>query len=333
MKNNNKPLIIAEIGSVHDGSFGNANKLIETAAGCGADCVKFQTHIAVAESLPNAPNPDYFRDESRIEYFERTSFSLDQWKKLKETADHCKVLFLSSPFSLEAVDMLEKVGIFAYKIPSGEVTNIPLMEKIAGIGKPVIISSGMSNWKELDAAIDVFSDKCDITVMQCSSVYPCLPEQVGLNVIAEIKERYKCKVGFSDHTIGFSAAISAAALGTTVIEKHFTFSKRMYGSDAKNSMEPIEFTLFCTEVKNVWKMLKHPVDKNDTSTYKEMKKIFQKSIVSACNIPKGTILEMKHLAFKKPGDGIPAKNYKEVLGCKTSRSIEVNKKLNMEDIN
>jgi len=324
-------VIIAEIGSVHDGSFGNAQMLIELAAECGADCIKFQTHIAEAESLPSAPSPDYFKDESRIEYFERTSFTKDQWIKLKQTADEYNILFLSSPFSMEAVDLLEEVGVFAYKIPSGEVTNLPLLEKIASLGKPVFLSSGMSNWEELDDAVNVFRD-CELTVMQCSSSYPCPSEQVGLNVIIEMKKRYNCNIGFSDHSLGFAASISAAALGVNVIEKHFTFSNKMYGSDAKNSMEPQKFSLFCKEVKDVWKMLKNPVDKNDMGNYAEMKNIFQKSIVAACNIPKGTKLELKHLAFKKPGDGVPASKYKDVVGRVTPRNIKKNEKISMKDI-
>ena len=199
-------MIIAEIGSVHDGSFGNAQMLIELAAKCGADCVKFQTHISNAESLPSAPNPDYFRDESRIEYFDRTSFTKDQWANLKQTADEYNILFLSSPFSVEAVDFLEEVGVFAYKIPSGEVTNLPFLEKIALIGKPVFLSSGMSDWNELDEAVKVLKE-CDLTVLQCSSIYPCPSERVGLNVITEMKKRYQCRVGFSDHTTGMAAAI------------------------------------------------------------------------------------------------------------------------------
>ena len=324
-------MIIAEIGSAHDGSFGNALKLIELAAQCGVDCVKFQTHLAEAESLSDAPNPDYFQSESRIDYFQRTSFSMDQWKALKGEADQCNIQFLSSPFSIEAVDLLEEVGVIAYKIPSGEVTNLPLLGKIGAMGKPVFLSSGMSNWEELDAAVDVFKN-CDLTVMQCSSAYPCPPEQVGLNVISEIKERYKCRIGFSDHTLGFSAAISAAVLGVSAIEKHFTFSRQMYGSDAKHSMDPKEFSLFCKELKDVWKMLKNPVDKDDTNPYTEVKKIFQKSIVSASDLTAGTILQFKHLAFKKPGDGIPAANYKELIGKELKNSIKVNQKLTFDDL-
>ena len=324
-------IIIAEIGSVHDGSFGNAKELIKLASDCGATCVKFQTHIADAESLSDAPNPDYFKDESRLEYFKRTSFSLSQWKELKKIAEENNLMFLSSPFSLEAVDLLEKLNLFGYKIPSGEVTNLPLLEKIATLDKPVFLSTGMSDWDELDAAVAIFKD-CDLTIMQCSSMYPCPSENVGLNVILEMKKRYKYRVGFSDHSDGIAASISAVAFGAKVIEKHFTFSKKMYGSDARHSMEPDEFSLFCKEIKNAWNILENPIDKNDTKPYKDIKKIFQKSIVAACYIPKNTIINMQHLAFKKPGDGILANKYREILGHKTVLKIQKNQKIGFKDI-
>ena len=323
-------MIIAEIGSVHDGSLGNAKNLIRLAAKCGADCVKFQTHISEAESLPNAPSPSYFSEENRLDYFERTAFSFDQWKGLKTITERYGMIFLSSPFSLEAVDLLESLGIEAYKIPSGEVTNIPLLEKVAGLNKPVLLSSGMSNWQELDFAVEIFQHT-DLTVMQCSSIYPCPPEKVGLNILQDLKRRYNCKVGFSDHTTGFSAGICAAYYGAEVIEKHFTFSKEMYGSDAKHSMEPKDFKIFCNEVKDAWKMLNNPIDKNDIAIYHEMKKIFEKSIVASCNINKGTKIKFEHLAFKKPGDGIPSSQYKKLLGKEAKINILSNEKIKKED--
>ena len=204
-------IIIAEIGSVHDGSFGNALKLIDLAAKYGADSVKFQTHIAEAESLPSTPNPTYFKDESGLIIFKRTSFNLEQWKKLKAKAKECNILFISSPFSLEAVDLLEKIELDIYKIPSGEVTNEPLLEKISDLSKPVFLSSGMSNWEELDRAVKIL-DNCPLTIMQCSSIYPCPSDKVGLNVISEIREKYDVNVGFSDHTLGMAASICSVAI-------------------------------------------------------------------------------------------------------------------------
>lgn len=324
--------LIAEIGSVHDGSFGNAQKLIEAAAAAGADAVKFQTHIAEAESLASAPAPSYFSAEPRMDYFRRTGFSLEQWRKLVAHAKDQGVTFLSSPFSLEAVDLLEEVGIAAYKIPSGEVSNIPLLEKIARTGKPVLLSSGMSNWAELDLAVATVRDACPTTVMQCSSAYPCPPERVGLNVLIEMAQRYGLPVGYSDHTLGVAAPIAAVALGAVVVEKHFTFSRKMYGSDAKHSMEPEEFLLMAQALRDVWAMRANPVDKNDVSPYSDMKHIFEKSVVTACAIPAGEILKREMLAFKKPGDGIPARNYARLIGRRVRRNLDVDHKITEDDL-
>lgn len=307
--------IIAEIGSVHDGSFGNALKLIDAAAASGATAVKFQTHIAEAESLPSAPAPGYFKSEPRMEYFRRTGFTKSQWLELAEACRRNRVEFLSSPFSLEAVDLLESVGMARYKIPSGEVTNIPLLEKIGALGKPVLLSSGMSSWKELDAAVDAIrSGGAPLSVMQCSSRYPCPPESVGLNVITEMRQRYGCPVGYSDHTTGMAACISAVALGAVVVEKHFTFSRLMYGSDAQHSMEPPQFRMLADALREAYAILGNPVEKASIEEYAEMKSIFQKSIVAARNLSKGTVLTEADLAYKKPGDGIGAESYRDVLG-------------------
>lgn len=326
------PAIIAEIGSVHDGSYGNAGKLIEAAAACGADAVKFQTHIAAAETLRDAPMPAYFTGEPRYEYFERTGFTPDQWRGLKATCEAAGVTFLSSPFSLEAVDLLEDVGVGAYKIPSGEVTNLPLLAHVAKTGKPVLLSSGMSDWAELDAAVAVLRPGGPVTVLQCTSAYPCPPERVGLNVIAEMRARYGTDVGYSDHTLGVAAAVAAATLGATVIEKHFTFSKKMYGSDAAHSMEPAEFTAFCAAVREAWAMAAAPVDKDDIAPYGEMKRIFQKSVVAAQPIAAGTVIAPEHLAFKKPGDGIPAARADAVVGRTTARDLPKDHMLSEEDL-
>jgi N,N'-diacetyllegionaminate synthase len=325
-------LIIAEIGSVHDGSFGNACKLIEAAAASGADAVKFQTHIAEAETLPDAPMPAYFTGEPRFEYFNRTGFPPAQWRKLKAACEDNGVIFLSSPFSLEAVELLEDVGVGAYKIPSGEVTNLPLLERIASTGKPALLSSGMSDWAELDAAVTALKPGGPLTVMQCSSAYPCPAERVGLNVIAEMRDRYRTAIGFSDHTLGVAAGVAAATLGATVIEKHFTFSKLMYGSDATHSMEPAEFAFFCDAVRDAWTMAASGVDKDDVTPYRNMKIIFQKSIVTARPVANGTVLSTPDLAFKKPGDGIPASRYRQIVGRTVIRDVPENHKLSEDDL-
>lgn len=325
--------IIAEVGSVHDGSLGNAKKLIEAAAACGVDAVKFQTHIAQAETLPDAPMPPYFKGEPRFDYFKRTSFSLEEWRDLKEHCQANKVEFLSSPFSLEAVELLEKVGISRYKIPSGEVSNLPLLEAVAQTDKPVLLSSGMSSWAELDQAVKTIQEHHqNIIIMQCTSEYPCPYEEVGLNVMTEMRQRYGLPVGLSDHTLTPYACYAAAALGARVLEKHFTFSRLMYGSDAAHSLEPCELADMVQGVRAIEAMLGSPVDKSDVSRFGQMKQIFEKSLVSLAFIPGGAQLTSQLVGVKKPGTGIPAARFDEIMGKKAARDIPAGRLLSEEDI-
>ena len=327
--------IIAEVGSVHDGSFGNAQKLIELAASVGADSVKFQTHLPAHETLRGAPSPGYFTDESRYDYFERTGFSPDQWAKLKGHAEACGIGFLSSPFSEAAVDLLEAIGMSIYKIPSGEVTNLPLLERIARTQKPVLLSSGMSDWDELDAAVEVFAQaKRDgqLTVMQCSSAYPCPADRVGLNVMQQMAQRYDTPVGLSDHTPNGYSSFAAAALGATVIEKHLTFSRAMYGSDAPLALEPGAFADLVQGIRAIETMRQHDIDKDDLAPYHEMKAVFEKSVVARVTIPVGTTITRDMLDVRKPGTGIPASEFAHILGQTASREIACDTLLTQEDL-
>jgi N,N'-diacetyllegionaminate synthase len=314
--------VIAEVGSTHDGSFGNAIRAADAAADAGVDAVKYQTHIAEAETLANAPAPAYFKGEPRMEYFKRTGFSLEQWKEL---AGHCATIgveFMSSPFSIAAVELLEQVDMPHYKIPSGEVTNLPMLDVVGQTGKPVLLSSGMSDWREIDAAVETLRKYHDqITVLQCTTSYPCEPEDVGFNVMAEMRDRYGLPVGFSDHTKSIFAPIAAASLGASVIEKHFTMSKWLYGSDAWNSLEPPELAMMVTGIREVESMVGSVIDKDDIAGFAEMKQIFQKSIVSAVDIPAGTTLVREMIAEKKPGTGIPAARLADVLGSNALTDI------------
>jgi N-acetylneuraminate synthase len=330
--NFNAITIIAEIGSVHDGSLGNALKAVEAAAACGADVVKFQTHIAEAETIANAPMPSYFKGEPRMDYFRRTSFTLEQWKQIAEHCVEHNVRFLSSPFSIEAVNLLEDVGVEIYKIPSGEVSNLPLLERVTATRKKTYLSSGMSNWAELDKAVSILRNGGPLEVMQCTSAYPCDSKRVGLNVMLEMQQRYGVPVGLSDHTLGHAACISAAALGAAVVEKHFTFSRLMYGSDAQHSMEPDEFKAFCAHVKEAADIRANPVDKNDLQPYLEMKRIFEKSVVAAYALKSGQVLGASELAFKKPGDGIPAARHAELLGRKLRYGLPADHKIKWENL-
>ncbi len=325
-------LIIAEVGSVHDGSFGNAKKLIEAAANCGVDAVKFQTHISEAETLPDAPMPPYFKGEPRFEYFNRTGFSLEQWKELKAHCDANGIVFLSSPFSEEAVDLLESVGVPQYKIPSGEVTNLPMLEKIARLKKPVILSSGMSAWDELDRAVEVIQKHNHyLTVLQCTSEYPCPYEQVGLNVMLEMAARYQVPVGLSDHTLTNYAVFAAVTLGAVVIEKHFTFSRKMYGSDAVHSLEPAEMADLVQGVRAIEAIMANPVEKDRVEPFTEMKRIFEKSLVAQTDILAGEILTREMIGIKKPGTGISAARLEEFLGKKVRNKISAGTMLSDKD--
>lgn len=331
-----KVFIIAEAGNLHNGSLQCAKQFAEISSECGADAIKFQTHIFDAESLLDAPNPPYFKGESREKYFQRTAFDIEQWQELKKFAEEkCKIEFISSAFSQEAVDLLEKIGVHRHKIPSGEVTNIPLLEQIAFTRKPVLLSSGMSSWKELDKAMDILcrNRSGDITVLQCTSIYPCPPEKVGLNVLEELKNRYNLPVGFSDHTVGYSASIGAVVLGAVVIEKHFALSHEMYGPDAKHSLEPEEFKTFVRQIRDIEQMRAAVVNKDvEVEKLKDMKIIFEKSIVTKTDIAQGTLLTMDVLGFKKPGDGIRADRYHEVIGKRAKVDIKKNTKITKEII-
>lgn len=311
--------IIAEAGMNHDGSLGNAIRMAEVASECGADAVKFQLHDAPAETTRDAPSPPYFRHESRWEYFQRTAFDDEQWTRLKEACERAGIEFLCSVFSLEAVERLERLGVQRYKIGSGEVTNLELVRRIEATGKPVLLTSGMSSWEELDAAVEAAGD--DVTVLQCTSEYPTSPERVGLNVLGELRERYGKPVGFSDHSLGNYAAFAAVAIGAVVVEKHFTLSNDAYGPDASLALEPDGLEDLVEGIRAIETMLANPVDKNDLDGLREMKLVFEKSVVSTREIPAGAEISREMLAAKKPGTGIPARRLEELVGRRTVADI------------
>ena len=328
-----KVFIIAEIGMSHDGSLGQAKAFIDAAAETGVAAVKFQTHVADAETLKDAPTPPYFTDEPRYEYFKRTAFNLEQHLILKNHAESKGLEFTSSPFSLEAVELLEKVGVRTYKIPSGEVTNLPLLERVAKTGKKILLSSGMSSYSELDEAVATIQHyNKNMVILHCTSKYPCPYEDVGLNLLEEFKKRYKLPVGLSDHTPGIYAPLAAVVLGATVIEKHFTISKKLYGPDAKYSLEPPEFKQLVDGIRALEVMLANPVDKDDIGKFKEMRDTFQKSIVSLVDIPSGTEIRREMISTKKPGGGLHPRYFELSIGKKVKRDIKKDSLIFEEDI-
>ena len=324
-------LIIAEAGMNHDGSLGNAGRMVDLAAEAGADAVKFQLHDAAAETTVDAPSPPYFGDEPRHSYFERTAFTEEQWSRLKARCDERGIAFVCSPFSVEAVERLESIGVDRYKLGSGEVTNLPLLERLAETGKPVLLSSGMSSWDELDRAVEILRSQ-PLTVLQCTSEYPCPPERVGLNAMLEMRERYGLPVGLSDHTLGTAACVAAAALGASTLEKHFTISRSMYGPDASMSLEPGELAQLVRDVREVEAILAAPVDKDNLANVAEMKQIFEKSVVSTAPIEAGATIGPEMVAAKKPGTGIPAARLREVIGRRAARAIAADAVLADDDV-
>ena len=331
------PFVIAEIAQAHDGSLGMAHAYIDALAKTGVDAVKFQVHIAEAESSSYESfrvNFSY-EDATRYDYWKRMQFSLEQWQALKKHCDDMGVEFLASPFSNAAVDLLKKIGVTKYKIGSGEITNLLLLEKIALTGKPVILSSGMSSWEELDEAISFFKmKKVEVSVLQCTTSYPTKPEQYGFNVIQELKERFKVAVGYSDHSAKIETCIAAIALGAEILEVHAVFNRNSFGPDATSSLTIDEIKLLVKSVRNIKNAINNPVNKNDQAGFLELRTMFGKSLALNKSLSKGHMLIFEDLEAKKPlGYGIPASQYKSVLGKK----LKVNKAqwdfLNQDDLN
>jgi len=235
--------IIGEVAQAHDGSLGMAHALIDGIANAGADAVKFQTHIAAAESTPSEPWRVKFslQDASRYEYWKRMEFTEEQWHGLKAHASDRSLDFLSSPFSVEAVDLLTRVGVAAWKVASGELASEPMRERMATTGLPLIVSTGMSPLTEIDQTVSwVKAKRLPLTVLQCTTAYPCPPEKVGLNLIPVFRERYDCAVGLSDHSGTIYPGLAAAAIGADMLEVHVTFSREMFGPDVPSSVTTSE---------------------------------------------------------------------------------------------
>ncbi len=331
-----KCFIIAEVAQAHDGSLGIAHAFIDAAAESGADAIKFQTHIAEAESTMQEQWRVKFslQDVTRFDYWKRMEFTPEQWAGLKQHAEDKGLIFLSSPFSNEAVDLLESINMDAWKIASGELTNYPMLEKILATRKPILISSGMSDLDEVDRLVNqVKSLDIEHVVFQCTSSYPTPPEKVGLNMLDFYRQRYECKVGLSDHSGSIFPPLAAAALGMDVLELHVTFSKHMFGPDVIASLTFEELKTVVEGIRYIETMKASPVEKNDmAATMEPLRKLFNKSVVLAQDLDEGTIIEEKHLGYKKPGIGIPASRYKDILGRKLNKSLTYNYFLSEEDL-
>ncbi len=329
-------LVIAEVAQAHDGSLGTAHAFIDAAAAAGADAIKFQTHIAAAESTSREPWRVKFspQDASRFDYWRRMEFTPDQWRGLKEHAENSGLLFLSSPFSPEAADLLDGLGMVAWKVASGEITNRPLLRRMAATGKPVLLSSGMSSWTELDAAVAVCREaRAPFAVFQCTTAYPCPPERLGLNLLDDLRRRYACPVGLSDHSGEIYAGLAAASLGANLIEVHVAFSKQMFGPDAPASLTFEQLHRLVEGVRFIGSALAAPVDKDAfAAEAAPLRRTFGKSIVARTALPAGTVLAEAHLALKKPGTGLPPAALPDVLGRRLRRALAADEELAASDL-
>ena len=329
-------LIIGEVGLAHDGSLGLAHAFVDEVARSGADAVKFQTHIAGAESTPAEPFRVKFsrQDATRYEYWKRIEFSEAQWKGLADHAVEKGLIFLSSPFSVEAVELLERVGMTMWKVGSGEVSTLPMLDAMIATGKPVLLSSGMSDLTELDKAVDrVRRAGVPLAVLQCTTAYPCPPERIGLNMLPFFRERYGCFVGLSDHSGTIYPGIAAATIGAEILEVHVTMSRGMFGPDVSASVTIDELRQLVDGVRFVETMRANPVDKNAIAQeMAPLRQIFNKSLVARQRVAAGTVLTEAHLAMKKPGTGIPAERLGEMIGRTLRRSLEVDEQLRPDDV-
>lgn len=333
----NNTYIIAEIGQAHEGSLGILHSYIDALANTGIDAIKFQTHIAEAESSEYEPFRVKFsyEDDTRYDYWERMEFTLEQWKEIKQHCDEVGLEFISSPFSNMAVDWLEEVGIQKYKIGSGEVSNFLMLEKIAKTGKDIILSSGMSNYSEIDDTIEflkTFNNK--LSILQCTTKYPTQAEDIGLNVLAELKNRYDIPVGLSDHSSTIYPSLSAVSLGAEILEFHVVFDKNMFGPDSKSSLTINEVKQLVEGVRFIEKSINNKIDKNDNSKFRELKNIFEKSLALNKDLKEGSIITFEDLEAKKPfGCGISAKDYKSIIGKEINKNMKKWDFLKEEDIN
>ena len=328
--------IVAEVAQSHDGSLGLAHAFIDAIAAAGADAVKFQTHIAAAESTPGEPWRVKFsrQDASRFEYWQRMEFTEEQWVGLKTRAEDLGLLFLSSPFSLEAAELLERIGVQAWKVASGELTNPMLLDRMVASRLPILASTGMSSLEEIDGLIaNLQAKSAPFAILQCTSMYPVPPERVGLNMIPFFRERYGCAVGLSDHSGTIYPSLAAATLGIEVLEVHVTLSREMFGPDVPASVTTDELRQIVEGVRYIEEMTAHSVDKDTVAeAMTDMRRLFTKSVALCVSLSRGDVLTREHLTVKKPGTGLPARQMAALVGRRLARDVEAGSLLKESDL-
>lgn len=309
--------IIAEAGVNHNGSIELAKKLIDVASSCGCDAVKFQTFKSENLVSKIAQKADYQKqttdsDESQLEMIKKLELSYDDFKELQKYCNKKNIMFLSTPFDIESIDFLNSLNMPIFKVPSGEITNLPYLRKINSLKKKIILSTGMSTIDEIADALSILKDY-EVSLLHCTTEYPCLFEEVNLNAIQTLKDKFNLETGYSDHTAGIEVSIAAVAMGATIIEKHFTLDKNMEGPDHKASLEPNELKELVKSIRNVELAIGDGVKKPTKSELKNIQ-IARKSIVAKRDIKKGEIFSEQNLTTKRPAMGISPMKWDEIIG-------------------
>ncbi len=335
-----KTLIIAEAGVNHNGDIENAKKLIEVAARAGADYVKFQTFKTENLVTKNASKADYQKvndpnSSDQFSMLKQLELSYDQHLELIEHSKKNGIRFLSTGFDLESLDFLNTLNLDLFKIPSGEITNLPYLKKIASFKKPVIISTGMANMEEIRDALDVLLSsgipQNQITILHCNTDYPTQPNDVNLFAMLDIQQEFGIQIGYSDHTEGIEVSFAAVALGARVIEKHFTLDKNMPGPDHKASLNPEELQLMCSGIRKIEKSISGTGKKTPTESELKNKNIARKGLYFSKNLDAGHVIEENDLVVLRPFTGISPMQLPLIIGKSLKQSVEMGSPLTLND--
>ena len=323
--------VIAEAGVNHNGSVNIAYRLIDVAVETGADAVKFQTFKAESLMSKHANKADYQKQttdesESQFEMIKKLELDVDTHKKLIKYCNEKDIMFLSTPFDHDSIDLLNELGLKIFKIPSGEVTNLPYLRHIGSLRKKVILSTGMLTLEEVGDALAILvkagMEKKNITVLHANTMYPTPMEDVNLNAMLTIQKEFDVAVGYSDHTLGIEVDIAAVSMGASIVEKHFTLDKTMKGPDHQASLEPHELNAMIVAIRNVEKALGDGVKVPSRSEQPNMM-VVRKSIVAAQPIKKGEKITEDHIAAKRPGNGMSPMKWDEVVGSKSIKDYQI----------
>ncbi|WP_416176249.1 N-acetylneuraminate synthase [Clostridium sp.] len=337
MFDSNHIFIIAEAGVNHNGDIDIAKKLVDVAVSSGADAIKFQTFKAENLVTKNAPKAEYQKNNTgngnQYEMLKSLELSLEQHIILKNYCKKKGIMFISTPFDFESVDLLEKVDVPLYKISSGDLTNIPLLKYISKLKKPMIISTGMANLGEVEEAVRSVKEcgNNQIALLHCTSNYPTEYEDVNLNAMITLKNAFKLPVGYSDHTVGIEVAIAAAAMGAKIIEKHFTLDKNMQGPDHKASLNPEELIKMISCIRNIEKAFGDGIKRCNKSE-ENVRRLARKSIVASRKINSGEVLSYKDITFKRPANGISPSFEDMIIGKKAIHDIDVDEFITFNNV-